>query len=120
MSNLLKENKNGWETVTDALKSDIFDFCEGYKNFINESKTERLAVKNAVKMAEENGFVDLTTKESLKAGDKVSLVGFGVFDVKERSERVCKNPRTGEEVICPATRVPGFKAGKGLKDAVAE
>ena len=58
--------------------------------------------------------------ESLKAGDKVSLVGFGVFDVKERPERVCKNPRTGEEVICPATRVPGFKAGKGLKDAVAE
>ena len=71
MSNLLKENKNGWETTTDAQKSDVFDFCEGYKNFINESKTERLAVKNAVKMAEENGFVDLTTKESLKAGDKV-------------------------------------------------
>lgn len=71
MSNLLKENKNGWETTTDVQKSDIFDFCEGYKNFINKSKTERLAVKNAVKMAEENGFVDLTTKESLKAGDKV-------------------------------------------------
>ena len=58
--------------------------------------------------------------ESLKAGDKVSLVGFGIFDVKERGERVCKNPRTGETVISPATRVPGFKAGKGLKDAVAE
>lgn len=74
MSNLLKENKNGWETTTDAQKSDIFDFCEGYKNFINESKTERLAVKNAVKMAEENGFVDLTAKESLKAGDKVYFI----------------------------------------------
>ena len=58
--------------------------------------------------------------ESLKAGDKVSLVGFGTFDVKERAERLCKNPRTGEEVVSPATRVPGFKAGKGLKDAVAE
>ena len=58
--------------------------------------------------------------ESLKAGDKVSLVGFGTFDVKERAERMCKNPRTGESVVSPATRVPGFKAGKGLKDAVAE
>lgn len=58
--------------------------------------------------------------ESLKAGDKVALVGFGTFDVKERAERECKNPRTGETVISPATRVPGFKAGKGLKDAVAE
>lgn len=58
--------------------------------------------------------------ESLKAGDKVSLVGFGTFDVKERAERTGKNPRTGEAVVIPAARVPGFKAGKGLKDAVAE
>lgn len=58
--------------------------------------------------------------ESLKAGDKVALVGFGTFDVKDRAERLCKNPKTGEAVISPATRVPGFKAGKGLKDAVAE
>lgn len=58
--------------------------------------------------------------ESLKAGDRVSLVGFGIFDVKERAERVCKNPRTGEDVLSPATRVPCFKAGKGLKDAVCE
>lgn len=58
--------------------------------------------------------------ESLKAGDKVALVGFGTFDVKERAERTGKNPRTGEAVVIPAARVPGFKAGKGLKDAVAE
>lgn len=58
--------------------------------------------------------------DSLKAGDKVALVGFGTFDVKERAERMCKNPRTGESVVSPAARVPGFKAGKGLKDAVAE
>lgn len=58
--------------------------------------------------------------ESLKAGDKVALVGFGTFDVKERAERTGKNPRTGEPVVIAATRVPGFKAGKGLKDAVAE
>jgi len=58
--------------------------------------------------------------DSLKAGDKVSLVGFGIFDVKERAERMCKNPRTGEDVLSPAARVPAFKAGKALKDAVAE
>ena len=58
--------------------------------------------------------------ESLKAGDKVSLVGFGIFDVKERAERMCKNPRTGESVVSPAVRVPSFKPGKALKDAVNE
>ena len=58
--------------------------------------------------------------ESLKAGDKVALVGFGTFDVKDRPERTGKNPRTGEPVAIAATRVTTFKAGKGLKDAVAE
>lgn len=58
--------------------------------------------------------------ESLKAGDKVSLVGFGIFDVKERAERMCKNPRTGESVVSPAVRVPNFKPGKALKEAVNE
>ena len=58
--------------------------------------------------------------ESLKAGDKVSIVGFGIFDVKERGERMCKNPRTGEDVLSPAVRVPAFKPGKALKDAVTE
>ena len=58
--------------------------------------------------------------ESLKAGDKVALVGFGTFDVKDRPERTGKNPRTGEPVAIAATRVPTFKAGKGLKDAVAD
>ena len=58
--------------------------------------------------------------ESLKAGDKVSIAGFGIFDVKEREERMYKNPRTGEDVLSPATRVPAFKPGKALKDAVSE
>ena len=58
--------------------------------------------------------------ESLKAGDKVALVGFGTFDVKDRPERTGKNPRTGEPVAIAATRVPTFKAGKALKDAVAK
>ncbi|WP_040196142.1 HU family DNA-binding protein [Candidatus Soleaferrea massiliensis] len=58
--------------------------------------------------------------DSLAAGEKVALVGFGTFEVKERAERTCKNPRTQEEMIVPACKVPGFKAGKGLKDAVAK
>ena len=57
---------------------------------------------------------------ALEAGEKVSLVGFGAFDVKERAARMGRNPRTKEEVEIPATRVPLFKAGKALKDAVAK
>ena len=74
MSGLLKENKNGWETVSTSEKDAIFKFCEKYKDFIDNAKTERLAVKTAVKTAEEYGFVDLATKESLKAGDKVYFI----------------------------------------------
>ena len=58
--------------------------------------------------------------EALVAGEKVQLVGFGGFEVKERAERVCRNPRTKEEVVVPATRVASFKVGKALKDAVAK
>ena len=55
---------------------------------------------------------------ALKDGDKVQLVGFGVFDVKERGERTGRNPRTRETITIPASRVPQFKAGKALKDAI--
>jgi len=58
--------------------------------------------------------------DSMKAGDKVSLVGFGTFEVKTRGERIGRNPKTKAEIKIPATRVPGFKAGKALKDAVTE
>ena len=57
---------------------------------------------------------------ALEADEKVSLVGFGAFDVKERAARMGRNPRTKEEVEIPASRVPQFKAGKALKDAVAK
>ena len=57
---------------------------------------------------------------ALEKGEKVSLVGFGAFDVKERAARMGRNPRTKEEVEIPASRVPQFKAGKALKDAVAK
>lgn len=56
--------------------------------------------------------------ETLAEGDKIQLVGFGTYEVKERAARTGRNPRTGEEMTIPATKVPGFKAGKVLKDAV--
>ena len=58
--------------------------------------------------------------ESLSEGEKVQLVGFGIFDVKERAARVGHNPRTNEEIAIPAAKLPVFKAGKALKDAVAK
>ena len=57
---------------------------------------------------------------ALKEGDKVQLVGFGSFEVKSRAARTGRNPRTKEIVEIPASKVPVFKAGKALKDAVAE
>jgi len=57
-------------------------------------------------------------EETIETGEKVQLVGFGVFDVKSREARVGRNPKTKEEIKIPASRVPVFKAGKALKDAV--
>lgn len=55
---------------------------------------------------------------ALKGGNQVSLVGFGTFTVKKRSARTGRNPRTGEAIEIRASKVPGFRAGKALKDAV--
>ncbi len=56
--------------------------------------------------------------ETLQKGDKLSLVGFGTFEVKERKERTGINPRTKETITIAASKSPSFKAGKALKDAV--
>ena len=56
--------------------------------------------------------------EALAAGEKVSLIGFGTFEVKERSAKLGKNPRTGESIKIAARKVPAFKAGRALKDSV--
>ena len=66
-----------------------------------------------------NAALDSITA-TLKEGSKVQLVGFGVFDVKERGVRMGRNPKTKEEIEIAASRVPSFKAGKTLKEAVAE
>jgi DNA-binding protein HU-beta len=62
-------------------------------------------------------FID-SVKESLADGEKVQLVGFGTFEVKQRAARVGRNPRTKEEIKIPASKAPAFKPGKELKESV--
>ena len=57
-------------------------------------------------------------EDALKAGDKVSLVGFGTFEVRKRAARKGRNPQTKKEITIPASKAPVFKAGKGLKAKV--
>ena len=57
-------------------------------------------------------------KKALKEGETISLVGFGTFVVRERAARTGRNPRTGETLEIKASKVPAFKAGKALKDAL--
>lgn len=57
---------------------------------------------------------------ALADGEKIQVLGFGTFEVRDRSARVGKNPSTGEKMDIPATRYPAFKAGKALKDSVAK
>ncbi|QIZ77163.1 nucleoid-associated protein HU-beta [Ferrimonas lipolytica] len=64
-----------------------------------------------------DSFIDSIT-ETLKNGDKISLVGFGTFEVRDRAERTGRNPQTGKEIKIAAAKIPAFKAGKALKDAV--
>ena len=75
------------------------------------SKTETETVVNAT--------IDVIAG-ALADGDKVQLVGFGAFEVKSRAERTGRNPKTKEEIKIPASKVPVFKPGKALKDAVAK
>ncbi|MGR9114236.1 MAG: HU family DNA-binding protein [Gammaproteobacteria bacterium] len=63
------------------------------------------------------GFLDAVTT-ALSNGDSLALVGFGTFSVKERAERKGRNPQTGDEITIKAAKIPTFKAGKSLKDAV--
>ena len=64
-----------------------------------------------------NAFVNQVT-EALKKGDKVSIVGFGSFEVKQRNARIGRNPKTKETITIPASKAPAFKAGKQFKDSI--
>ena len=78
----------------------------------NEAGISKANADAAVK-----AFVDVVTKE-LKKDEKVTLVGFGTFEVGKRAARTGRNPLTGEEIKIKASKAPKFKAGKALKDAV--
>ena len=58
-------------------------------------------------------------QQALAGGDKVQIIGFGSFEVRDRKERKVISPATGKEITVPATKVPAFKPGKSLKEAVA-
>ncbi len=56
--------------------------------------------------------------DSLQQGEKVSITGFGTFEVRERGEKTCINPRTKKKMVCPPSKAPAFKPGRALKEAV--
>ncbi|MCE5387067.1 MAG: HU family DNA-binding protein [Acidithiobacillus sp.] len=82
---------------------------------------EKIAEEAEVSRAAAGRTLDAAIKvvtEALKAGDQVTLVGFGSFVVAEREARKGRNPATGKEIMIAASRTPKFKAGKALRDAV--
>ncbi|MFC2741071.1 HU family DNA-binding protein [uncultured Selenomonas sp.] len=81
----------------------------------NVAEKAGLSKKDAEKAL---GAVIESVEEALVEGDKVQLIGFGTFEVKDRAARTGRNPQTGKEIKIAASRNPVFKAGKALKDAV--
>ena len=82
---------------------------------------EAIAAKADIKKKDAEAAVNAMTEviaEALKAGEKIKLVGFGTFEVKERAAREGRNPKTGETIQIAASKSPAFSAGKGLKDAI--
>jgi DNA-binding protein HU-beta len=89
---------------------------------VNKSELiEAIAESADITKAEAGRALDATISAvtgALKDGDQVALVGFGTFSVKERAARTGRNPQTGAPIEIAAAKIPGFKAGKALKDAV--
>lgn len=82
---------------------------------------EAVAAKANLKKKDAEAAVNAITEaiaEALKAGDKVQLVGFGTFEVKERAAREGRNPQTGAKITIAASKHPAFSAGKSLKDSI--
>ncbi|EKS8372196.1 HU family DNA-binding protein [Bacillus thuringiensis] len=88
------------------------------------NKTEliqKVAIQTGLKRTQASLAVDsvfASIRETLQNGDNVQLIGFGSFEVRERAAREGRNPQTGESITIPARKVPAFKAGKALKEAV--
>ena len=87
------------------------------KSQLVESIAKKSGLTNKDSAAAVNAFLE-SVKESLSKGEAVTLIGFGSFLVRDRAARSGRNPRTDKVVDIPAVKVPAFKAGKPLKDAV--
>jgi len=91
---------------------------------LNMNKTElvdAVATKSELTKQDSKKAVDAlleTISNTLAKEEKIQLVGFGTFEIRERSERTGRNPQTGEEMTIPASKAPAFKPGKELKEAV--
>ena len=95
-----------WEEVNGMNKTELINAV---------AEASELSKKDATKAVD---AVFESILEALKNGDKVQLIGFGNFEVRERAARKGRNPQTGEEIEISASKVPAFKPGKALKDAV--
>ena len=83
---------------------------------VSEESAKTKLTKNDVSEAVDAVFEAI--QEDLAKGEKVQLIGFGTFEVRDRAARKGRNPQTGAEIEIPASKVPAFKPGKALKDAV--
>src|SRR5699024_9662799 len=97
---------SSWEEVNIMNKTELINAV---------AEKSELSKKDAGKAVD---AVFETVMDSLSEGEKVQLIGFGNFEVRNRSARKGRNPQTGEEIQIPASKVPVFKTGKALKDAV--
>ena len=94
-----------WEEVNGMNKTDLINAVAEASSLSKRTQQRVDAVFDSI-------------LEALKQGDKVQLIGFGNFEVRERAARKGRNPQTGEEIEIAASKVPAFKPGKALKDAV--
>ena len=91
---------------------------------LNMNKTElvdAVATKSELTKQDSKKAVDAlfeTISNTLAKEEKIQLVGFGTFEIRERAERTGRNPQTGEEMTIPASKAPAFKPGKELKEAI--
>lgn len=93
----------------------------GMKSVNKTQLIDKIAANADITKAAAGRVVDAivaSITESLQKGDDVALVGFGTFTVRDRAARTGRNPQTGKEIQIAAAKVPAFRAGKGLKDAV--
>ena len=126
----LYQNIDGYQYLTKNLDHSRFLLMYDIKKNNQEVKPsmankaeliEKVAAATDLTKKDATAAVDAvfsTIQDALANGEKVQLIGFGNFEVRSRAERKGRNPQTGEEIKIPASKVPAFKPGKALKDAV--